>query len=205
MTISYRYLYLLAFLFVLLSCKNEKNEQTQQVKDSSQESILVPVPKKKLLSKEEVKQVNSVLARAMYTAELKTFVSLLVTTEQTNMLMNEVGPFTILAPSNSAFEEIDKAKMSYLLNPSNKGKLITLVKSHLIKENLDSASLVQNIKNGQGTYKIITMSGATYTASMDSTAVVLTDVKGRRAVLGKSDINGTNGVLHVLNNVLSIN
>ncbi len=138
----------------------------------------------------------------MVTTELKTFVGMLVTTGLANKLAKEDGPFTILAPSNDAFKNIDVNKMEALLNSANLEQLTVLVNSHIVKASLDSVNLVQKIKEGNGKYKIVTLSGATYTASKEDAEIVLTDKNGNTSVIGKSDISGSNGVLHILNNVL---
>ena len=196
MNYNYRLFYLLGLLLVLISCKNE-------VKDSPQQTEMISVPEKKELNVEEKAQLNSILTKAMIRSELKTFVSTLVTTGITDMLSKQEGPFTIIAPSNAAFNKINNRKMDSLLNPVNKDRLKNLVNSHIIEGNLDTSTLVQNIKNGKGNYKIIALSGATYTVSRDGTNIIITDEKGAKATIGKSDIIGSNGILHILDEVLS--
>lgn len=198
MKYMYRVFYLFGLMLVLISCKKE-------VKDSPQETVTIPIPEKKELTVDEKAQVNSVLSKAMVTRELKTFVSTLVTTGLTEMLYQQKGPFTLFAPSDAAFGNINKTRMEFLLNPKNKTELSKVISSHVVEGKLDTSTLVQNIKNGNGSYKIITLSGATYTASRDATAIVITDVKGVKATIGKSDITGSNGVLHVIDEVLSTN
>ena len=194
----YLLVYLFGMLLVFSSCKNEGKEtlSTPEIKQKTE---------KEPLTKEEKKQVNSVLTKAMVTPELKTFVSMVITTEHSDMLAKQDGPYTILAPSNEAFRSINEKRMKFLLNPVNKEVLVTLIKSHIVSGNIDSASLVQNIKSANGSYKIVSQSGATYQATLEGTDIVITDVQGTKAVIGKSDINGSNGVLHVLDAVLVAN
>lgn len=195
-----RYLLICLFgiLLVIAGCKNEG-------KENSSEPELKQKTEKTPLTIEENKQVNSVLTKAMVTPELKTFVSMVITAEQSDMLSKSEGPYTVLAPSMKAFKSLDETRMKFLLNPVNKEVLVTLIKSHIITGTLDSATLVQNIKSANGSYKIVTQSGATYQATMEGTDIVITDVKGTKAVIGKSDIQGSNGVLHVLDAVLVAN
>jgi uncharacterized surface protein with fasciclin (FAS1) repeats len=65
--------------------------------------------------------------------------------------------------------------------------------------------LVQNINDGNGSYSIQTLSGTILTASQEGKEIVLTDPNGQKAIIGKSDINGSNGILHALNAVLAVN
>ena len=150
MKLLYRHIYLLGFVLVLLSCKNESQSPNQDGVDSTDKSVVNPIPKKKVLTEEDKKQISSVMARIMTTPDVKTFMSLLVTTQQSDMLVKQAGPFTIIAPSNEAFSLLDEKKMKLLLNPNNFENLVTLVKSHIVAGNLDSKSIVQNIKDNRG-------------------------------------------------------
>jgi uncharacterized surface protein with fasciclin (FAS1) repeats len=193
-----RLICLLSLSLALVSCKNKTEEPAKKQE-------VAPKVEKKVLSSEETNQVNSIMAKAMVTPELKKFVSMIVTTGLANMLIQQEGAYTILAPSDAALAALDKTKMDFLLNQKNKDALIKLVNSHIVVGVLDSASIVQNIKKGNGSYKIITLSGVTYTATKEGSNIVITDVNEVKAVVGKSDIIGSNGVLHVLDAVLGGN
>jgi uncharacterized surface protein with fasciclin (FAS1) repeats len=193
-----RIFFLVGLTLAFFSCKNE-------TKETVQEQEVIPVVEKKVLTPKEKDQVNSVLAKAMVTPEIKTFVGMLVSSGLTDVLMNEQGPFTVIAPSNEAFNALDKTKMSFLLNPVNREAVISLLKSHIVSGNLDSATLVKNIKSSNGSYKVISLSGITYNATREGTDIVLTSTQGVKAIIGKSDIIGSNGVLHVLNAILGMN
>lgn len=192
----FRLVCLFGLTLVLFSCKNDSKDSTQKAGD---------IPAKKELTQKDIKQINSILTKAMVTPELKTFVSTLVSSGLSDKLTKEEGPFTILAPSNEAFGKVDGKRMESLLNQANKEQLAKLVNSHIVKASLDSATLVQKIKEANGSYKIVTLSGATYTASRDGNDIVIADKSDAKAIIGKSDIKGSNGVLHVLDNVLSKN
>ena len=75
----------------------------------------------------------------------------------------------------------------------------------IIDGNLDTVTLVQEIKNGKGKYTINTLSGAKLTATKEGSTIYITDEKGVKAAMGKSDINGSNGVVHILDAVLGLN
>lgn len=196
------------FLFFIIICSaffSCKNEVKSTVENGSTETVVVSIPEKKELTKEDEGQLNSVMVKSMFTPELKTFSSMLVTIGLVDILSEQEGPYTIIGPSNEAFNSIGKLQMNELLNTANKDGLLRLIKSHVIEGNLDSATLVQKIKEGKGSYELISMSGATYIASREDSFIVITDVKGVAAKIGKSDIKGTNGVVHVLDKVLEVN
>ncbi len=198
------------FFFIIISsaffsCKNEGKSTIENVDNGSKESVTVPIPEKKELTPELEDQVNSVMVKSMVTPELKTFSSLLVTIGLADILSKKEGPFTLIGPSNEAFTRLGELQMKELLNTANTDELVRLVKSHVIEESLDSTTLVQKIKEGKGSYEIISMSGATYIASIEGTTIVVTDIKGVAAQIRKSDIKGANGVVHVLDKVLGVN
>jgi len=141
----------------------------------------------------------------MMTPELNTFISFIVTTEKIDMLGNEESPYTIFAPNNEAFDLIDENRMNFFKNPANREQLNHMIQSHIVSGLIDSSSIIQSIKDGNGTYEIVTLSGTVLTASQDGTDIILTDSGNKKGVIGKSDIIGTNGVLHVLNSVLESN
>lgn len=194
----YRIFFLFGLTLALFSCKNDKKETVQ-------ENGAIPVVEKKVLTPAEVNQVNSVLTKAMMTPEIKNFVSMLVSAGLTDMLLKEKGPFTIIAPTNEAFKALDKTKMNFLLNPVNKEAVTAILKGHIIPGSMDSTTLVQNINSANGSYKVTSLSGITYDATREGTDIVLTDAQGVKAIVGKSDIIGSNGILHLLDAVLGVN
>jgi uncharacterized surface protein with fasciclin (FAS1) repeats len=205
-----RFFFFIIICLTFFSCKNEVKSTVEKTDNSSTESVITPIPEKKELTKIESNkdtedQVNSVMLKSMVTPELKTLSSMLVTVGLADMLSKKEGPFTIIGPSNEAFSRLGQLQMKEFLNTANKDELVRLIKSHVIEGNLDSATLVQKIKEGKGSYEIISMSGATFIASLEGSTIVITDVKGVAAQVGKSDIKGVNGVVHVLDKVLGVN
>jgi uncharacterized surface protein with fasciclin (FAS1) repeats len=205
-----RFFFFITICSAFLSCKNEVKSSIENVDNTSTESVIVPVPERKeQIKKEQTKevkgQINSVMLKSMITPELKTFSSLLVTIGLGDMLSKKEGPFTIIGPSDEAFNRLGQLQMKELLNTANKDELVRLIKGHIIEENLDSATLVQRINKGMGSYEITSMSGEIYIASLDGSTIVITNVKGVIAQVGKSDITAANGVVHILDKVLEVN
>ncbi|MFT5437165.1 MAG: putative surface protein with fasciclin (FAS1) repeats [Ulvibacter sp.] len=207
MNIIARFLFFIIISSAFFSCKNEGKSTIENVDNDSKESLIVPVsiPEKKELTTKLEDQVNSVMVKSMVTPDLKTFTSMLVTVGLVDMLSKQEGPFTIIGPSNEAFTRLGQFQLNELLNTANKDELIRLIKSHVIEGNLDSTTLVQKIKEGKGSYEIVSMSGTTYTVSREGTEIFITDVKGVAAQIGKSDVKAANGVLHLLDKVLGMN
>lgn len=202
MKLIYRAICLLGITVVLFSCKNEVKSDAPEQETVLAKKEVVTTPEKKNLSVEEKNQVNSVLMKAMVTPELKSFVSLMVSAGVTDMLAKNHGPFTIFAPSNDAIETMGTVEMNEYLNPENKASLEKLINAHIVKEDLGSTALVQHIKDANGSYELTTLAGNKVTVSREGTQIILTNATGVIATLGKTDIIGGNGVLHVMDKVL---
>jgi len=187
-------------VLLLSACKNDPKEEV--INDSNKSRTVVqkerPAP-----SAEKIKLNNSIMVKVMATPELKTFTSCLVTAGMIDTFLKEEGPFTILAPSNSAFEKLEKEKYNALFNQTNKDVFEKVIKTHIVEGMIDSVTLVQDIKKN-GSTKLTTLSGVVLTATMDGNEIVIKDPQGTIAIIGKSDIKGQNGVLHIIDTVLNI-
>ncbi len=180
--------------FLFVACKNEG--------DTALPNANVDDAPKKELPQKQKDRVNSVMTKMMVTSELKTFTSATVTAGLTDMLQQEKGPFTIIAPSNEAFKGLPKDELNKLLKPENKGALVELLKNHIIKQDLNSADLTKSLRNGAQV--LTTLGGAKLTLYKDGLDMILKDDAGQTAVIGKSDILGSNGIVHVISGVLTV-
>ena len=100
------------------------------------------------------------------------------------------GPYTVFAPTNEAFAKLPAGTVESLLKPENKDKLIAILTYHVVPSkfyakqvvNIDAAKTVQG-------------------SSIDITAMngkVMVD----NAKVIKTDIKASNGVIHVIDNVI---
>jgi uncharacterized surface protein with fasciclin (FAS1) repeats len=112
------------------------------------------------------------------------------------------GPFTVFAPTNTAFENLPKGTLETLLKPESKATLAGILTYHVVAGNLDASAVVAAIKKGNGKAVLTTVNGASLTASMDGKNVILTDAKGGKATVTATDLKGSNGVVHVIDAVL---
>lgn len=111
-----------------------------------------------------------------------------------NALKGE-GPFTVFAPTDAAFEKLEKAKpgtIAMLLKPENKSKLVAILKYHVVPGKVLAADVVK-LKNGT---MVKTLNGASIKVSNTH------GVKVDNAKVAKTDILCTNGVIHVIDSVI---
>jgi uncharacterized surface protein with fasciclin (FAS1) repeats len=113
------------------------------------------------------------------------------------------GPFTVFAPTNAAFDKLPKGTVETLLKPENKKMLQTILTYHVVAGKMSSSDLVKAIKKGKGKAKLKTVSGGTLVATMKGKSIVLTDENGKMATVTIADVNQSNGVIHVINNVVT--
>lgn len=112
------------------------------------------------------------------------------------------GPFTVFAPVNDAFAKLPAGTVESLLKPENKATLTKILTYHVVAGNLDAAAVVAAIKAGNGTVVLTTVSGNKLTATLENGKVKLTDEKGGVSYVVKTDLKGSNGVIHVIDTVV---
>ncbi|MBP6732677.1 MAG: fasciclin domain-containing protein [Chitinophagales bacterium] len=112
------------------------------------------------------------------------------------------GPFTVFAPTNTAFGNLPKGTVENLLKPEQKKALAGILTYHVVAGNLDATAVVAAIKEGKGKAVLTTVNGEKLTASLDGKKVILTDAKGGKATVTATDLKGSNGVIHVIDAVL---
>jgi uncharacterized surface protein with fasciclin (FAS1) repeats len=112
------------------------------------------------------------------------------------------GPFTVFAPTNSAFAALPAGTVDTLLKPENKATLSKILTYHVVSGRVDSAALAERIRAGGGSATLTTVQGEPLKAGMQGDRVVLTDAKGNTATVTTADVYQKNGVIHVVDSVL---
>ncbi len=113
------------------------------------------------------------------------------------------GPFTVFAPDNAAFEKLAADVKENLLKPENTELLKNVLGKHVLAGNFNSTSLINAIKAREGKLSIVTLSGKTITFTLDGDRVKLTDSEGAAGFVSTADLKASNGVVHVIDGVLS--
>ena len=116
--------------------------------------------------------------------------------------LSGAGPFTVFAPTNTAFAKLPKGTVETLLEPANLTTLQGILTYHVVAGNIDSKAVVAAITAGKGKAVLKTVQGGVLTASLKGKNVVITDEKGGVATVTAVDLKGSNGVIHVIDTVL---
>ncbi|WP_205479927.1 fasciclin domain-containing protein [Sphingomonas arenae] len=112
------------------------------------------------------------------------------------------GEYTVLIPSNTAFDGMPAGALDGLMKPSAREQLTGLISYHVLPGTILRADLGRAIDNGKGKAVLATMNGATLTATRDGDAIVLADSAGSKARIGPADARFKNGVVHRIDAVL---
>ena len=103
--------------------------------------------------------------------------------------LSGTGPFTIFAPTNAAFAKLPAGTVETLLKPENKAKLASILTYHVVAGKV----LAADVKSGM----VKTVQGGEITIVANAEGVTVNGAK----VL-KTDIVGSNGVIHVIDTVI---
>ena len=114
-----------------------------------------------------------------------TLVKALAAADLVDLLKTE-GPFTVFAPTDEAFAALPEGALEDLLKPENKDSLKDVLTYHVVPGRLFAADLIQQ-------------QSATAANGKD----VQIGLKINQATLKQADITAANGVIHVIDSVLS--
>ena len=101
------------------------------------------------------------------------------------------GPFTVFAPTDSAFAALPAGTVEMLVMPENKEQLTSILTYHVVS----GAWKAADIKEGES--KVKTLNGAEITITKKDGKVWV-----NKAMVEIADVISSNGVTHVINAVL---
>ncbi|WP_333693776.1 fasciclin domain-containing protein [Flavobacterium sp.] len=113
------------------------------------------------------------------------------------------GPFTVFAPTNAAFDKLPKGTVETLLKPENIKMLQTVLTYHVLSGKYNAQDILAAIKKGNGKAQFKTVSGGILTATLNGKQVVLEDENGNKSKVTITDVNQSNGVIHVIDAVVT--
>ncbi|TDS15099.1 putative surface protein with fasciclin (FAS1) repeats [Maribacter caenipelagi] len=164
------------------------------------------VKAREMKMKEEAKQkemmATSITEVASNNQELSTLVSAVKAADLDKML-SEPGSYTVFAPSNNAFEKLPKnMSIAELGKPDNKELLTKILQYHVVSGVITSDKLVEAINGANGKYTFTTVGGKELTASLKGEKITLKDEKRNKTEVVLGNVKASNGVVHVINDVL---
>lgn len=100
------------------------------------------------------------------------------------------GPFTVFAPTDEAFARLPAGTVETLLLPENRDQLVAILTYHVVPGRVDAAQVV-NLQAAN------TVQGAAVQINVEGGTVRVND-----ATVTATDIEATNGIVHVIDSVL---
>lgn len=138
------------------------------------------------------KKTADIVQTAQNAGTFTTLVAALQAADLVEALKGE-GPFTVFAPTDSAFAALPDGTLDNLLKPKNKSKLQSILKYHVVQGKA-TASAVTGMEEAE------TLEGSTVGIQVKDGTVTLTGKNN--ATVTATDIMASNGVIHVIDTVL---
>ena len=114
-----------------------------------------------------------------------------------------VGPFTVFAPTNAAFNKLPPGTVENLVKPENKATLAKILTFHVVAGRHTAPALMKEVKNGGGMAKLKTVEGEELVVKQAGPGKLsVTDRKGAVSMITIADVLQSNGVIHVVDAVL---
>ena len=100
------------------------------------------------------------------------------------------GPFTVFAPNDEAFAKLPAGTVEHLLKPENRDELVNVLTYHVVPGKVTAREVVK------------ISSATTVQGSAIAIAVIDGSVRVDDATVVKTDITASNGIIHVIDNVI---
>jgi uncharacterized surface protein with fasciclin (FAS1) repeats len=135
--------------------------------------------------------LQNIVQLAQATPSLSTLVTAVVAANLTGTL-SSAGPFTVFAPTNAAFGKLPNGTLANLLKPENIKQLTALLEYHVVAGKVLSSALT----NGE---IVPTLEGAKLKVTIAGGKVMINN-----ATVTTANVNASNGVVHIINEVLTL-
>jgi uncharacterized surface protein with fasciclin (FAS1) repeats len=147
-------------------------------------------------------ETRNIVENAVNSADHTTLVAAVQAAELVDALQGP-GPLTVFAPVNAAFDALPAGTVDTLLQPENKGMLQKVLTAHVVAGNLSGAELMRRARaSSDGFFHMETLSGDALSAQLRGRTLWIYDESGNAGRVTISDVNQSNGVIHVVDTVL---
>ena len=136
----------------------------------------------------QAKPTKDIVAVAAGAGQFKTLVAAIKAAGLVDTLKGP-GPFTVFAPTDSAFAKLPKGTVEELLKPENKQKLASILTYHVVSGKVLSSQVKPMMAP--------TVNGQQLDVKVEGGKVMVND-----ATVTKADVLASNGVIHVIDTVL---
>jgi uncharacterized surface protein with fasciclin (FAS1) repeats len=161
-----------------------------------------PVGASVMVGGEDMLPTKNIVANAVNSPDHKTLVTVVKAAGLVETLQG-AGPFTVFAPTDTAFGRLPSGTVETLVKPENKDKLTAILTYHVVPGKWTFDTIAEQIKSGGGKAALKTVNGSEITAMMNGPRnIVIKDAKGALANISTYDVIQSNGVIHVIDRVV---
>jgi len=138
---------------------------------------------------EKKAEAKDIVDTAVAAGQFKTLAAALEAADLVGTLKGD-GPFTVFAPTDAAFAKLPAGTVESLLKPENRDQLVAILTYHVVPGKVEAADVVKldeaTTVNGQDVRITVADNG----------------VQVNNANVIKTDIEASNGVIHVIGTVI---
>ena len=171
----------IAALLFLSGCSSDSDDAA-----SATTSAAAPAASE-MASEPAMAEPGTIVEVASSNSDFETLVAAVTAAGLAETLSGE-GPFTVFAPTDAAFEALPEGVLEALLLPENKDALTSILTYHVVSGEVMAADVTAG--------DVPTVEGSTIAITTDG------GVKVNEATVTATDVDASNGVIHVIDAVL---
>lgn len=181
----------LALALATAACSTAEDTEPAATETSAEETMTDD----STAAEDEMMDEKDIVDTAVAAGDFTTLATALTEAELVDTLKGE-GPFTVFAPTDEAFAALPEGTLDTLLEDPT-GDLAGILTYHVVSGKVMAADVVT--MDGQ---MVETVNGGELTVNVDGDAVSLTDANGNTVNVTATDVEASNGVIHVIDGVL---
>ena len=171
----------IAALLFLSGCSSSSDEATAPATSAA------PRSESAMASEPAMAEPGTIVDVAASNPDFETLVAAVTAAGLAETLSGE-GPFTVFAPTDEAFDALPEGVLDALLLPENKDALTSILTYHVVSGEVMAADVTAG--------DVPTVEGSTIAITTDG------GVKVNEATVTATDVDASNGVIHVIDAVL---
>ncbi len=195
----------LLMAFALSACESSTGIMAKlaspKAEQSAPEDPAIAPTERLTVTNASMSPLDTILASAEKSGEHQTFATA-VKAAGLSAMLDSKGPYTVFAPTDAAFDRLPDGSVATLLNTENKDALTKVLGCHIMSTRALAGSIVTLTVQEGGEHQLPTVGGCEYTATYAAGTLTVIDDYGRTADITVANIQQSNGLIHVINNVL---
>ena len=116
--------------------------------------------------------------------------------------LSSKGPFTVFAPTNTAFAKLPAGTVDTLVKPENKAMLTKILTYHVVPGRYTAGQIAAMAAKHGGTATLKTVEGENLRFMKNGNSWWVIDAKGGKSRITIPNVMQSNGVIHVVDTVL---